>query len=152
MLVLKNEKNAEIFYATRLSAGFDICSAEAATIEAGSWALLGTGLRIVESQAAQTISIGAGSPPVTVIPELQIRPRSGLAAKHGITVLNTPSTIDADYRGEIKVTLINHSKTAFQVAPGDRIAQGVCALVVQLPGIAVKDVERGECGFGSTGK
>jgi dUTP pyrophosphatase len=88
---------------------------------------------------------------VDVLPELQIRPRSGLAAKFGITVLNTPSTIDADYRGEIKIPLINHSKQPFEVRMGDRVAQGVCALVFHAPNIPVRDVERGEGGFGSTG-
>lgn len=152
MLVIKNERNSEIFYATKLSAGFDICAGESVEIPAGEWRLIGTGLRITESVAATEVAMAPGLPAVRVVPEMQIRPRSGLAAKHGITVLNTPSTIDADYRGEIKVTLINHSKSAFRVEPGDRIAQGVCALVFQAPGVAVRDVERGEGGFGSTGK
>lgn len=151
MLVIKNERKDEIFYATRLSAGFDICAGENVTIPAGEWRVIGTGLRIVECSPVQSLSFG-NLPQVAVLPELQIRPRSGLAARNGVTVLNTPSTIDADYRGEIKVTLVNHSKSEFVVNAGDRIAQGVCALIFQAPGVEVKDVERGTGGFGSTGK
>lgn len=151
MITLKNEGTGEIFYATRLSAGFDICANEELEILPGKWALIGTGLRITETVNATTTSLGDGLPPVSILPELQIRPRSGLAFKQGITVLNSPATVDADYRGEIKVTLINHSSQAFQVKRGDRIAQGVCAFVFQAPQIAVRDVERGAGGFGSTG-
>jgi dUTP pyrophosphatase len=86
-----------------------------------------------------------------VVPEIQIRPRSGLAAKKGITILNSPATVDCDYSGEIKVNLINHSNVPFTVNKGDRIAQGVCAFVLQLPDITVKEVERGDGGHGSTG-
>ena len=87
--------------------------------------------------------------------EIQIRPRSGLAAKSQISVLNTPGTIDADYRGEIKVILINHSKELFTVEKGQRIAQLVICPVIQ---VQLKEVDnldetkRGEGGFGSTGK
>ena len=86
--------------------------------------------------------------------EAQVRPRSGLALKHCITVLNSPGTIDADYRGEIKVILINHGKTDFEVIRGARIAQLV---IVQLPKVSFQEVssleptERGASGFGSTG-
>lgn len=87
--------------------------------------------------------------------EMQIRPRSGLAAKNGITVLNTPGTIDADYRGEIKVILINLSNETFVVKPGDRIAQAVLAKHERIEWEETKslsETERGEGGFGSTGK
>ncbi|MEX0720266.1 MAG: dUTP diphosphatase [Balneolaceae bacterium] len=86
--------------------------------------------------------------------EAQIRPRSGLAIRNGITMLNTPGTIDADYRGEVKVIAINHGKDEFVVKHGDRIAQMVIAPVTQFPVIEVTDLEeteRGEGGFGSTG-
>jgi dUTP pyrophosphatase len=87
--------------------------------------------------------------------EAQIRPRSGLAAKSGLTVLNSPGTIDADYRGEIKVILINLSDKPFIINPGDRIAQMVIAPFVKaewLESETLDDTERGEGGFGSTGK
>lgn len=86
--------------------------------------------------------------------EAQVRPRSGLAAKHGVTVLNTPGTIDADYRGEVKVILINHGPDPFQIARGDRIAQMVIAPVTQGAMMEVDDLDettRGAGGFGSTG-
>jgi len=86
--------------------------------------------------------------------ELQIRPRSGLAAKHGITVLNTPGTIDPDYRGEIKVILVNLSNEPYSIEPGERIAQAVFAKYEQLEWEEVEELsetERGEGGFGSTG-
>lgn len=86
--------------------------------------------------------------------EAQIRPRSGLAAKHGITVLNTPGTIDADYRGEIKVILVNLSNEAFTIEPGERIAQMVIARheTAQWEEVETLDeTERGDGGFGSTG-
>lgn len=87
--------------------------------------------------------------------EAQVRPRSGLAAKHGVTVLNSPGTIDADYRGEIQVILINHGAEAFTVRRGERIAQMVIAPVVQaqlVPVAALSDTDRGSGGFGSTGR
>lgn len=87
--------------------------------------------------------------------EAQIRPRSGLAIKQGITCLNTPGTIDADYRGEIKVILINLSGEPQSIEPGDRIAQMVfqkVQLIVWQPVIAINDTERGAGGFGHTGK
>jgi dUTP pyrophosphatase len=86
---------------------------------------------------------------------MQIRPRSGLAAKHGITVLNSPGTIDADYRGEIKVILVNLSNTPFTIEPGERIAQMIVARYEQVEWQAVEslsETERGAGGFGSTGK
>ncbi len=87
--------------------------------------------------------------------EAQVRPRSGLALKHGITVLNTPGTIDSDYRGEVGVILINHGNEAFQVNRGDRIAQMVIKPVVQASLRMVGEIDetlRGEGGFGSTGE
>ena len=87
--------------------------------------------------------------------EIQIRPRSGLAAKKGISVLNTPGTIDSDYRGEIKIILINLSKKPFIVKPGDRIAQMILCPVARIKFKEVKNLSktvRGKAGFGSTGK
>ena len=87
--------------------------------------------------------------------EAQVRPRSGLAAKHGVTVLNTPGTIDADYRGEVKVILINLGDAPFEIRRGDRIAQLVVAPVVQV-NFELRETldatERGVGGFGSTGR
>jgi dUTP pyrophosphatase len=87
--------------------------------------------------------------------EAQVRPRSGLAAKHGVTVLNSPGTIDADYRGEVMVIVINLGESAFRIERGERIAQMVVAPVVQ-PAFSVTEdldaTERGEGGFGSTGR
>ena len=87
--------------------------------------------------------------------EAQVRPRSGLAAKHGVTVLNSPGTIDADYRGEINVILINHGEAPFPIRRGERIAQMVIAPVVQaqlVPVSSLSDTGRGSGGFGSTGR
>jgi len=87
--------------------------------------------------------------------EAQVRPRSGLAAKHGVTVLNSPGTIDADYRGEISVILINHGEAAFTIRRGERIAQMVIAPVVQaqlVPVTVLTSTDRGSGGFGSTGR
>ena len=86
--------------------------------------------------------------------EAQIRPRSGLAFKHGITCLNTPGTIDADYRGEVKILLINHGQKAFKIEHGERVAQMVIAPIVQAAFETVTDLsetKRGAGGFGSTG-
>jgi dUTP pyrophosphatase len=108
-----------------------------------------------------TIAPGARHPVATgfamAIPhgyEIQVRPRSGLAFKHGITVPNTPGTIDSDYRGELKVLLINHGAEDFAIARGDRVAQLVLAPVTQASWVVVDELdatERGEGGFGSTG-
>ena len=87
--------------------------------------------------------------------EAQVRPRSGLAAKHGITVLNAPGTVDADYRGEIGVLLINHGGAPFAIRRGERIAQLVIASVVRaelVPTVTLSATERGGGGFGSTGR
>ena len=87
--------------------------------------------------------------------EIQVRPRSGLAAKNGVTVLNSPGTIDSDYRGEVSVILINHGREDFTVRPGDRIAQFVVSKAVQASFVDIGKLsmtERGEGGFGSTGR
>ena len=87
--------------------------------------------------------------------EAQVRPRSGLAAKHGVTVLNTPGTVDADYRGEVSVILINHGDTAFPIRRGERIAQMVIASVTRaelVPTESLSATDRGSGGFGSTGR
>lgn len=91
--------------------------------------------------------------------EIQVRPRSGLAAKNQVTVLNTPGTVDSDYRGEVKIILINHGLTEFVINHGDRIAQGVVSAVYAKNTIKLEkvneissDTKRGEGGFGSTGK
>ena len=125
-------------YATHGAAGMDVVSAEDVRIELGARHAVATGL-------AMAIPHGF---------EIQVRPRSGLAFKHGITVPNTPGTIDSDYRGELKVLLINHGPDAFQVSRGDRVAQLVLAPVVQAAWDEVEELdatERGAGGFGSTG-
>jgi dUTP pyrophosphatase len=126
-------------YQTKEAAGFDLHSIENVILKPGERKLIGTGL-------AFEIEYGY---------EVQIRPRSGLAYKHGITVLNSPGTIDSDYRGEIKVLLINHSNEEFEIKKGDRIAQAVVAPVIQAEIVEVEELsstKRGEGGFGSTGK
>ena len=125
-------------YASCLAAGADLTAAEGLTLEPGQYGLVPTGL---------TVAIPEGM-------EGQVRPRSGLALKHGVTVLNAPGTIDADYRGEIKVMLINHGKAPFTVTPGDRIAQIVFARVERaeiFPAESLPESRRGTGGFGSTG-
>jgi dUTP pyrophosphatase len=128
-------------YATAASAGMDL---RAAIVESISLApmerkIIPTGI---------SISLPEGH-------EAQVRPRSGLAVKHGITVLNSPGTIDADYRGEIGVILINLSNEVFTISPEDRIAQLVIAQYTQIiwePTQTLEESERGSGGFGSTGK
>lgn len=125
-------------YATAGAAGMDVVSAEAVTIAPGGRHAVATGL-------AMAIPPGF---------EIQVRPRSGLALKHGITVPNTPGTIDSDYRGELKVILINHGADAFAIQRGDRVAQLVLAPVTRASWLAVDELdetERGAGGFGSTG-
>ena len=128
-------------YATELSAGMDLRASLDAPVTLGPLerALVPTGLFIA-------------LPPGY---EAQVRPRSGLAAKHGITVLNTPGTIDADYRGEIKVILVNLSNTPFEIVPGERIAQMVVARHERVEWEETLDLDetaRGAGGFGSTGR
>jgi dUTP pyrophosphatase len=125
-------------YATQGAAGMDVLAAEDATIAPGARHAVATGL---------ALAIPDGY-------EIQVRPRSGLALKHGITVPNTPGTIDSDYRGELKVILINHGSEPFAIARGDRVAQLVLAPVVQAAWNEVSDLDetdRGAGGFGSTG-
>lgn len=127
-------------YETQSAAGMDIRAALEAPIvlNPGERTLIPTGLQMALPHGY----------------EAQIRPRSGLAIKNGITMLNSPGTIDADYRGEVKVIAINHSQEAFTVNHGDRIAQMVIAPVIQLKVQEVSDLDetdRGEGGFGSTG-
>ena len=130
-------------YQSALAAGLDLVAAvpeDAPMILApGQYALVPTGL---------TIALPPGY-------EAQVRPRSGLAAKHGVTVLNSPGTVDADYRGEISVLLINHGATPFTIRRGERIAQMVIAAMVQaelVPVVSLSATDRGSGGFGSTGR
>jgi len=127
-------------HATPHAAGLDLRAAvaEPVTIAPGAYALVPTGLQIA-------------LPPGT---EAQVRPRSGLAFKHGVTVLNSPGTIDADYRGEVAVLLVNHGPAPFVVTRGERIAQLVVARYVPVRFTRVADLAdtaRGAGGFGSTG-
>ena len=129
------------FYATELSAGMDLKAAIEEPIELDSLcrAMVPTGLYIALPEGY----------------EAQIRPRSGLAAKHGVTVCNSPGTVDADYRGEIKVILVNLSKEKFVINPGERIAQMVIAKYEKIEWDEVEvldETERGAGGFGHTGK
>ena len=125
-------------YATDGAAGMDVVSAEDVIIQPGARHAVATGL-------ALAIPYGF---------EVQVRPRSGLALKHGITVPNTPGTIDSDYRGELKVILINHGDSAFEIRRGDRVAQLVVAPVTRGTWLEVEELDetaRGAGGFGSTG-
>jgi len=127
-------------YMTDLAAGLDICAlpAESLSLAPGERALVPTGL---------SVAIEPGY-------EIQVRPRSGLALRHGITLLNTPGTIDADYRGEIGIIVINHGQQDYLISPGDRIAQLVVAPVVQCRITEVQELSetrRGTGGFGHTG-
>ena len=126
-------------YATQGSAGVDLRASEPCVIPPGGRALVPTGLRIALPEGY----------------EAQVRPRSGLALKHGVTLLNSPGTIDSDYRGEIGVILINLGQEPFSIQPGDRIAQMVFAPVTR--GVwdeveTLDETERGAGGFGSTGR
>ena len=126
-------------YATPAAAGVDLRASEARVIPPGGLALVPTGLRIALPEGY----------------EAQVRPRSGLALKHGVTLPNSPGTIDADYRGEIGVILMNLGQEPFVVEPGDRIAQMVVAPVARVAwseAEALDATERGEGGFGSTGR
>jgi dUTP pyrophosphatase len=126
-------------YETAGAAGLDLRAAEAATLQPGQRCLMPTGLAMAIPQGF----------------EGQVRPRSGLAVKHGLTVLNAPGTIDSDYRGEVKVPLINLGQDAVMIARGDRIAQMVVAPVVQATlteAETLADTARGQGGFGSSGR
>lgn len=125
-------------YATDGAAGMDVVSAENVQIDPSARHAVATGL---------SMAIPPGY-------EIQVRPRSGLALKHGITVPNTPGTIDSDYRGELKIILINHGAEPFEIRRGDRVAQLVLAPVTQARWDEVAELDettRGASGFGSTG-
>jgi len=125
-------------YATKGASGCDLRASEDSNVPAGASCLIGTGLRLEIPEGL----------------EGQVRPRSGLAAKHGITVLNSPGTIDSDYTGEIKVILYNTSAQDFFIKKGDRIAQLVFSEVIRvafLKSEKLSDTDRGIGGFGSTG-
>lgn len=125
-------------YATAGAAGMDVVAAEDVTLEPGARHAVATGF---------AVAIPDGY-------EIQVRPRSGLALKHGISVPNTPGTIDSDYRGEVKVILINLGAEPFAIQRGDRVAQLVIAPVTRAMWQEVDELdatERGEGGFGSTG-
>ena len=126
-------------YATPASAGVDLRASEGCVIPSGGRALVPTGLRIALPEGY----------------EAQVRPRSGLALEHGVTLPNSPGTIDADYRGEIEVILMNLGSEPFVVEPGDRIAQMIVAPVTRVAWSEAEELdatERGEGGFGSTGR
>jgi dUTP pyrophosphatase len=125
-------------YATEGAAGMDVLAAEEVTLAPGARHAVATGV---------ALAIPPGY-------EIQVRPRSGLALKHGVTVPNTPGTIDSDYRGELKVIMINLGTEPFAIRRGDRVAQLVLAPVVQASFLEVDELDetvRGEGGFGSTG-
>jgi dUTP pyrophosphatase len=128
-------------YSSAHASGADIeaCLEEDLVLQPGERALVSTGLKL---------EIPEGY-------EAQVRPRSGCAVKHGVTVLNSPGTIDADYRGEVKIILINLGHEAFTIHNGDRIAQMVFSPVIHAefyPNAQISATERGEGGFGSTGQ
>ena len=138
--IINNSNNPNPKYQTKSSAGMDLMAFvdDPIIIESGEWKLISTGIYI-------KLPLGF---------EAQVRPRSGLALKKGITVLNSPGTIDSDYRGEIGVILINHSKNNFIVNSGDRIAQLVIAKheSINLKNVqSIDSTNRGTGGFGSTG-
>jgi dUTP pyrophosphatase len=126
-------------YASDHAAGLDICAAEELTLEPGQRHAVATGF---------AIEIPDGY-------EVQVRPRSGLALKHGVTCLNTPGTIDSDYRGEVKVILANLGREPFEISRGERIAQLVPAPVLRASfteTLELAETARGTGGFGSTGR
>ncbi len=139
--IINRSKNDLPRYETPQSAGVDLRAdiSEEITLDPLERTLVGTGLYI-------SLPVGY---------EAQVRPRSGMAFKHGLTVLNTPGTIDADYRGEIKVIMVNLSNEAYTIKPAERVAQMVIAEHQQakwLPVDVLDKTQRGEGGFGSTGK
>lgn len=139
--IINKSQHALPEYGTIASAGVDLRANIDAPISVGSLEKV-----VVPTGLFMEIPVGY---------EAQVRPRSGLAFKHGITVLNSPGTIDADYRGEIKVILVNLSKETFIIENGERIAQMVIAAHEQAEWVAVEsldETERGAGGFGSTGK
>ena len=137
--VLRLREEASLpLYATAEAAGMDLFAADETALLPGARALIGTGI---------ALQIPAGW-------EGQVRPRSGLAARHGVTVLNAPGTIDSDYRGEIRVLLVNLGHEPFAVRPGDRIAQMILAPVARADLVSADEqpqTSRGAGGFGHTG-
>jgi dUTP pyrophosphatase len=126
-------------YESTGSSGMDVRSVEDCSIDPNSWKLISTGL----------------FPEIPIGYEIQVRSRSGLAAKYGIFVLNSPGTVDSDYRGEIKIILANMGSEIFKISIGDRIAQLVVSPVTKATVIsveAISNTERGSGGFGSTGR
>jgi dUTP pyrophosphatase len=140
-IIVRNESGHDLpKYATQLAAGLDVRAhlTESVVLKPGAYQLIPTGLYVALPEGT----------------ELQVRPRSGLAFKHGITVLNAPGTIDADYRGEIGVLLINHGSKDFTVQDGERIAQLILARYERIAweeADALPTTDRGAKGFGSTG-
>ena len=139
--IVNRSRNALPLYQTPLSAGMDVRAdlEQSVTLAPLGRAMIPTGLYVELPEGY----------------EMQVRPRSGLAAKHGITVLNSPGTIDADYRGEIRIILVNLSGEVFTIEPGERIAQLVVARHEQVEWEPVEELgttERGAGGFGSTGR
>ena len=139
--IVNRSRNALPLYQTPLSAGMDVRAdlEQSVTLAPLGRAMIPTGLYVELPEGY----------------EMQVRPRSGLAAKHGITVLNSPGTIDADYRGEIRIILVNLSSEAFTIEPGERIAQLVVARHEQVEWEPVEELgttERCAGGFGSTGR
>ena len=136
------EKGVELpKYETKGSAGMDVRAnvKEPITLKSLERILIPTGLKVAIPEGY----------------EIQVRPRSGLAIKHGITMLNTPGTVDSDYRGELKVIVVNLSNEAYTIEPNERIGQFVLNKIEQIEFIEVKELEsteRGEGGFGHTGK
>lgn len=125
-------------YATSGAAGMDVIAAETVSLAPGARHAVATGLAVAIPQGY----------------EIQVRPRSGLALKHGVTVPNTPGTIDSDYRGELKIIMINHGSEPFPIQRGDRVAQLVLAPVTQAAWdevVELDETDRGAGGFGSTG-
>tara|TARA_B100000497_G_scaffold105556_1_gene121891 strand:+ start:4740 stop:5174 length:435 start_codon:yes stop_codon:yes gene_type:complete len=138
--VINKSNNPLPKYQTKQSAGVDLCAflSSDLVLKPNDRRLIGTGLHIALPDGY----------------EAQIRPRSGLAFKHGITIINSPGTIDADYRGEIKIALINHSNEDFVIKSGDRIAQMVISKYEQISFLlteSLDETERGEGGYGHTG-
>ena len=138
--VINKSNNPLPKYQTEQSAGVDLCAflSTDLVIKPNDRKLIGTGLHIALPDGY----------------EAQIRPRSGLAFKHGITIINSPGTIDADYRGELKIALINHSNVDFVIKNGDRIAQMVISKYEQISftlNDSLDETERGEGGYGHTG-
>lgn len=138
--VINKSNNPLPKYQTKQSAGVDLCAflSSDLVLKPNDRKLIGTGLHIALPDGY----------------EAQIRPRSGLAFKHGITIINSPGTIDADYRGEIKIALINHSNEDFVIKSGDRIAQMVISKYEQISFSlteSLDETERGEGGYGHTG-